>query len=359
MEGNSTNSSNHESNIPTLDDNVTHSSKQLSIAMNDVAQWFEAFPQGSIIGWEELMNGLLVKLNPSQRIVKPEAEVHPFTQEKEIEGARAVISQNKQMHQQTLQQLDMMAKKITELRHAVVHTYNLTQSSYGCNQAEHSFGVINHEQQSYEQLQSPSNHSSVLQHRPQNDVYNPPWRTHSNGRGVENQNQRPRDFNCNNPSFKNQLKTHPHNNNHTHFQPRPTSPFAQNDLHRPPQLTQPQPLPTFQRIYILEMLMERFMKIQEMMAIEQEEIKKHQEMISKNQEASLRRLERQMEQLVQNLAELGEKKGTLNPKSHEKDAGLKEKGVMEESKKAMERETEGRKPIARGGNLRQQKPQLP
>ena len=66
-----------------------------------------------------------------------------------------------------------------------------------------------------------------------------------------------------------------------------------------------------------------------------------------------------MEQLVQNLAELGEKKGILNPKSHEKDAGLKEKGVMEESKKAMEREKEGRKPIARGGNLRQQKPQLP
>ena len=96
MEGNSTNSSNHESNIPTLDDNVTHSSKQLSIAMNDVAQWFEAFPQGSIIGWEELMNGLLVKFNTSQRIVKQEAEVHPL--EKEIEGARAVISQNKQIH---------------------------------------------------------------------------------------------------------------------------------------------------------------------------------------------------------------------------------------------------------------------
>ena len=98
----------------------------------------------------------------------------------------------------------MMARKIIELRHAVVHTYNLTQSSYGCNQAEHSFGVINHEQ-----LQPPSNHSSMLQHKPQDDVYNPPWRTHSNGRGVENQNQRPRDFNCNNPSFKNQLKTHP------------------------------------------------------------------------------------------------------------------------------------------------------
>ena len=82
-------------------------------------------------------------------------------------------------------------------------------------------------------------------------------------------------------------------------------------------------------------------------------------MISKNQEASLRRLERQIEQLVQNLAELGEKKGTLNPKSHEKDAGLKEKEVVEESKKSIERKTEGRKLIAKGGNQRQQKPQLP
>ena len=107
------------------------------------------------------------------------------------------------------------------------------------------------------------------------------------------------------------------------------------------------------------MLMERSIKIQEMMAIEREEIKKHKEMISKNQGASLRRFERQVEQLVQNLAELGEKKGILNPKSHEKDVRLKEKEVVEENKKSMEKETEGRKPIARGGNLRQQKPQLP
>ena len=96
------------------------------------------------------------------------------------------------------------------------------------------------------------------------------------------------------------------------------------------------------------------------MVIEREEIKKHQEMISKNQEASLRKLERQMEQLVQNLAELSEKEGTLNPKSHEKAAGLKGKAVMENSEKATGKETTIKeKPTVRGGNQRQQKPQLP
>ncbi|XP_057741438.1 uncharacterized protein LOC130960146 [Arachis stenosperma] len=362
-------------------DGVNHDTFKLLLfpfsLKNEAAQWLETMPQGSITSWDELVTKFLTKFSSSQQNIKMKEGIQPFIQGKEeplfkpwerykkatdkegfrvfyegltpetrravdyvldnlfkataagqgttdlnnkrannqhsfetpqsatsdeeiknLEGMKAVMSQSRQLHQQTLQQLESIARQIDFLHSTTVKTQF------------------------------------------------PLWKPHSYLRMKESQYQEQRDFDHTQPQ-------------HTPFQDRPTSPLTQNDFHRPPQLTQPQPLPTFQRIYVLEMLIERFMKIQEMMAIEQEGIKKHQEMISKNQEASLRRLERQMEQLVQNLAELGEKKGTLNPKSHEKDAGLKEKEVVEESKKSMERETEGRKPIARGGNLRQQKPQLP
>ena len=108
------------------------------------------------------------------------------------------------------------------------------------------------------------------------------------------------------------------------------------------------------------MMMERFMKIQEMTLIEQEDIRK-------NQEAYLKRIERHMEQLVQNLAKLGESEGNMSlrateddSKNSEKATGLKGKTVMENSDKATGKEaTIKEKPTVRGGNQRQQKPQLP
>ncbi|XP_057739962.1 uncharacterized protein LOC130957082 [Arachis stenosperma] len=260
------------------------------------------------------------------------------TPEKEImnpEGMKIVMNQSKQLHNQTQSQLESISRQIDFLHSAAVkaqfppwkpHSY-LGMKESQC-QEQRDFNYNN------------QSHSSMPQYQSQNDVYIPPWRIQSNWKEGESQTQKPRDFNCNNPNFKNQHTNHPHNNNHqalpqhTHLQPQPTSPFAQNNSYQPPQLTQPQPFPTAPGIYVLETLMERFMKIQEIMAIEQEEIKKHQEMISKNQETVLRRLERQMEQLVQNLAELNERKGTLNPKSHEKEARLKEKEVVEECKKS-------------------------
>ena len=97
------------------------------------------------------------------------------------------------------------------------------------------------------------------------------------------------------------------------------------------------------------MMMERFMKIQEITLIEQEDIRK-------NQEAYLKRIERYMEQMVQNPAKLGEREGNISlrateddSKNNEKAAGLKGKAVMENKEK----------PTVRGGNQRQQKPQLP
>jgi len=217
MEGNSKNSSNHGISVLTLDDNTAHNLKHPLITKNDVAQWFEAFPQGSIIRWEDLMSELLAKLKPPQEIGKLEAEVQPSTQEKgvvEIEGVSAVMNQNKQMHQQTLQQLEIMVRKINELRTAVVNAYNLTQNSHGWNQPEKGFGTIDHGQQNHEQSHSPSSTSSIFQHKFQGDVYNPPWRTHYNWRRSEHQNQGPRDFNHNNPNFPNQQRHHHTNINH-------------------------------------------------------------------------------------------------------------------------------------------------
>ncbi|KAL4287262.1 hypothetical protein AHAS_Ahas19G0168600 [Arachis hypogaea] len=217
MEENSTNFSNYGSSVLTLNDNETHELKHPLITMNDVAQWLEAFPQGSIIGWEDLVSEILAKLKPPQEICKLEAEVQPSTQEKEvmeIEGVNAVVNQNKQMHQQTLQQLELMVRKTNELRTVVVNAYNLPQNSHGWNQPEKGFGSINYEQQSHERLHSPNSTSNLFQHKSQGDVYNPPWRTHSNWRRIEHQNQGPKDFNYNNPNFTNQQKHHHTNNNH-------------------------------------------------------------------------------------------------------------------------------------------------
>ncbi|KAL4344397.1 hypothetical protein AHAS_Ahas11G0174300 [Arachis hypogaea] len=146
----------------------------------------------------------------------------------------------------------MMVKKIHELRTAVIHAYNLAQNSYGCNQAE----------QSYEQLHSPNSSSGMFQHKSQKDVYIPPWRTHSNWRGVEDQNQRPRDLNYNNPNFTNQQKHHHTNNNH--YTPPQHPPFQPPTLHN--QLISQDS----QRITNLEILIERMMKHQEVTMKDQE-----------------------------------------------------------------------------------------
>jgi len=85
---------------------------------DEAAQWLEAFPQGSIISWEDLVSKFLAKFNLPQKSSKLEVEVQPFTQKKgvmEIERVNAIMAQNKQMHQKLQQQMELMVRKINDL----------------------------------------------------------------------------------------------------------------------------------------------------------------------------------------------------------------------------------------------------
>jgi len=115
--------------------------------------------------------------NPPQRISKLEAEVQLFTQKRkvmELKVVNAIMTQNKKMHQQLQQQIELMDRKINELQIDVVNAQSQSQTSHGWNQAEKGFGAFNYEQRSPEQVQSLNNTSSSFQHNSNGDVYNPP-----------------------------------------------------------------------------------------------------------------------------------------------------------------------------------------
>jgi len=96
---------------------------------------------------------------------------------------------------------------------------------------------------------------------------------------------------------------------------------------------------------------------------------KHQEEVSKEQEALIRGLERQMAQLAKHLAEMAREKAITPPRATEDNLKDNEnvtrcekwKAIIEASeKRATGKETIIKeKPTVRGGNQRQQKPQLP
>ncbi|XP_057734314.1 uncharacterized protein LOC130949677 [Arachis stenosperma] len=139
------------------------------------------------------------------------------TSEKEImnlEGMKVVMNQSKQLHQQTQQQLESIARQIDFL------------------------------------------HSTTV------NAQFPPWKPHSYLRMRESQHQEQRDFNYNNPNFPN-LQKHHHTNNNQYIPPH-YPPFQPPTPHNQP-ISQDS-----QRITNLEILVERIMKHQEM-------ISKHQE----------------------------------------------------------------------------------
>jgi len=179
-----------------------------------------------------------------------------------------------------------MAKKIDGLQIAAVNTQSQSQTSHGWKQSEESFGTFNYEQQSPEQVQCTNNTS---QHNFHGDAHKTPWKTHSNSRWGEHQNQGQRDFNSsslsntnnhnhlsnNTNQVKNSQNTYhqPHNisQNHqnnfststSHPQSTPTI-NSNNFQQQPSHFTQPQPNPDSQRISSLEKMMEKLMKNQEM-----------------------------------------------------------------------------------------------
>ena len=129
----------------------------------------------------------------------------------ELEGVDVLLAQNKQMHQQLQQQIEMMAKKIDGLQGVAVNTQRQSQTSHGWNQSEERFGTFNFEQQSPEQVQCMNNTSSSFQHNFHGDAHKTPWKTHSNSRWGEHQNQGQSDFNYSNISNTNN-QNHSSNN---------------------------------------------------------------------------------------------------------------------------------------------------
>ncbi|XP_016185620.1 TBC1 domain family member 5 homolog A-like [Arachis ipaensis] len=205
----------------------------------------------------------------------------------ELEGVDTILAQNKVIHQQIQQQIEMMAKRIDGLQIASVGTTN--QSSVGWGQNEEIYKEQQPEQVNYM-------HNQGAQNEFHGDTYNPSWRNHPNLRWGDNQNQNSWQRNSNqnnsrNTNHQNHQQTNqnpyrkPQNNYpNSNFYPPHNSSTNQNNFQQPHSPhTQPQPPEESQRISNLEMMMEKMMK--------------HQELANKNHETSLRNLERQIGQL--------------------------------------------------------------
>lgn len=101
----------------------------------------------------------------------------------ELERVDTILTQNKLMHQQLEQQIEIMSRRMDGLQLAVVSTTNQSPVVWG--QQEESY-----EEQQPEQVQYMHNQGSG----PNNfheDTYNSSWRNHPNLKWGENQNQQP------------------------------------------------------------------------------------------------------------------------------------------------------------------------
>ncbi|XP_015932840.1 uncharacterized protein LOC107459142 [Arachis duranensis] len=198
----------------------------------NATQWLETFPKESINNWDELRYKALIRKCPpemfsewdrlqkfyegltqkaldhsvggslqlmktaeeAQNLIEIVANNQYFfahqrqrqpTQRRgvlELEGMDTIF---KVMAQQIQQQFEQMAKKIDGLQIATVNTQSQYQTSHRWKQSEKSFGTLNYEQQSPEQVQCMNNTSSSLQHSFYGDVHKTPWKTHSNSSTTE------------------------------------------------------------------------------------------------------------------------------------------------------------------------------
>nr|XP_025652610.1 myb-like protein AA [Arachis hypogaea] len=206
----------------------------------------------------------------------------------ELEGVNTILAQNKMMHQQIQQQMELMTKRIDALQNAVVRTSNQPSAGWGQNEEVY-------EEQQQEQVNYMHN-QGVGQNEFHGYTYNPSWRNHPNLRWGDNQNQNSWQRNSNqNNSGNTNHQNHQNTNQNSYRKPQnsyPNSNFYpphnpstnQNNFQQPPSShTQPQLPQESQRISNLEMMMEKMIK--------------HQKLANKNHEASLRNLERQIGQL--------------------------------------------------------------
>nr|XP_025684975.1 putative uncharacterized protein DDB_G0289263 [Arachis hypogaea] len=151
----------------------------------------------------------------------------------ELEGVDAILAQNKLMHQQIQQQMEMMANRIDGLQLASMST--ISQHSIEWGQGE----VGNVEQQQ-EQVQYMQNASNSSQNEFHGDTYNSSWRNHPNLKWGENQNQWQKNNNSNHSRNTNN-QNHSSNNTNQYKKPQNTyqphhnnSQIHQNNFSTPP-----------------------------------------------------------------------------------------------------------------------------
>ncbi|KAL4371323.1 hypothetical protein AHAS_Ahas06G0154300 [Arachis hypogaea] len=231
-----------------------------------------------------------------------------------IEEVNAFKDQNKQMHHQPQQNMELSAAvnaKFPPWRpHSYLRMREPQHQEHGSFHQDNSMTTTNQHLPTTNTTQS-----QYSQHRHS--------QTHLNWRRSEYQNHRPREFHYNNPNFINHQKHHHSNNNH--YMPPPHPPFLPSTCHNQPTSQDSQ------RITNLEILMERMMK--------------HQEETTRNQEMLMRGIEEQIVQLAKYFAEMGEKKPdtffkTIEDKpTNNKDATKKEgwKGIIEDNKKILDK----------------------
>nr|XP_025678906.1 uncharacterized protein LOC112778841 [Arachis hypogaea] len=91
----------------------------------------------------------------------------------ELEGVDAILAQNKLMHQQIQQQMEIMAKRIDGLQVASVSTTSQPSIEWG-------HGEVGNVEQQQEQVQYMQNASNSSQNEFHGDTYNSSWRNHPN-----------------------------------------------------------------------------------------------------------------------------------------------------------------------------------
>ncbi|XP_015948818.1 uncharacterized protein LOC107473743 [Arachis duranensis] len=139
----------------------------------------------------------------------------------ELERVDTILAQNKLMHQQIQQQIELMTKRIDGLQVAAVYT--ASQPSNGWSHSNEASEKRHYEQQ-LEQVQYMHNTSNSSQNEFHGDTYNPSWKNHPNLKWVDNQNSWQKNHNFNNSR---NINNQSHSSNNTNQYKKPQNSYQQ------------------------------------------------------------------------------------------------------------------------------------
>nr|XP_025664535.1 putative uncharacterized protein DDB_G0279653 [Arachis hypogaea] len=204
------------------------------------SQWLETFPKERVslqlMKTTEEAQNLIDMVSNNQYFYAHQRQRQPVQKKGvlEIERVNTILAQNKLMHQQIQQQMEMMAKRIDGLQLALVNITNQPSIKWGQNEASN----VEKQQEQVQYMQNALNSSQNDFH---GDTYNSSWRNHTNLRWGDNQNHWQKNNNSNHSrnthsqnhssnntnQYKKPQNTYqpPHNNSQTHQNnfPTPTS----------------------------------------------------------------------------------------------------------------------------------------